>query len=147
MFRLIIFALSLLLLQPGQAWAPEYADPPRPMVAEVSRGAHEPTVERRVMRVTAYTNGFESTGKHPGDPAYGITASGERTQEGRTIAAPAEIPFGTEVYIPELGGVYIVEDRGGGIRGDRLDLYIESLEDALEFGVQDLEVFIKYSEV
>ena len=144
MIRLILLALSLLLLQPGQAYAPEYADPPRPMVAEVSRGAYEPTIERRVMRVTAYTDGYESTGKRPGDPAYGITASGERTQEGKTIAADKSIPFGTEVYIPELGQIYIVEDRGGAIKGDRLDLYIESLEDALEFGVKDLEVFIKY---
>jgi len=114
------------------------------MVAEVSRGAHEPTIERRVMRVTAYTDGYESTGKVPGDPAFGITASGQPTQEGRTIAADKSIPFGTEVYIPELRQTYTVADRGGAIKGDRLDLYIESLEDALEFGVKDLEVFIKY---
>ena len=93
------------------------------------------------MRVTAYTSHDE------GMDGLGITASGERVQEGRTIAADPGIPFGTEVYIPSLGGTYIVEDRGGSIRGDRLDLYIEDLDRALEFGVQELEVWIKGGQV
>lgn len=145
MYRVLVFVLALLLLAPGKAWSPGYAEP-RPLeVVEVglSRGEPEPRVERRVMRVTAYTNGYESTGKHPGHPAYGITASGERTKEGRTIAAPPEIPLYTQIYIPSLGQTYTVTDRGGAIRGDRLDLFIEDLDRALEWGVQDLEVWIR----
>ncbi|MGE4272092.1 MAG: 3D domain-containing protein [Desulfitobacterium sp.] len=147
MVRLVLLIMALLLLQPEQACAPEHTDQPRPLeVVEVSvsRGAPEPVIERRVMTITAYTDGYESTGKVPGDPAYGITASGEQTQEGRTIAAPSEYDFGTQIYIPELGRVYTVTDRGGAIKGDRLDLYIEDLDRALEFGVRDLEVYIKY---
>ncbi|BAE83992.1 hypothetical protein DSY2203 [Desulfitobacterium hafniense Y51] len=102
-----------------------------------SRGAPEPHIERRVMRVTAYTN------NDPGMDGRGITASGERTQEGRTIAAPSDIPFGTQIYIPARGTTYIVTDRGGAIVGDRLDLYMESRAEALHFGVQELEVWIR----
>jgi len=89
------------------------------------------------MKVTAYTkNDRGMNGK-------GITANGERVSEDRTIAADAGIPFGTEIYIPELGKTFVVTDRGEAIHGDRLDLYMESRKDALEFGVQDLEVYIR----
>jgi len=37
--------------------------------------------------ITYYTAGHESTGKNPGDPAYGITKSGTTVKEGQTIAA------------------------------------------------------------
>jgi hypothetical protein len=37
-------------------------------------------------KITAYTAGPESTGKRPGDPEYGITASGEKVEEWITIA-------------------------------------------------------------
>lgn len=90
------------------------------------------------MRVSAYTKNDK------GMNGKGITANGERALEGRTIAADASIPFGTEIYIPKLGKAFIVVDRGGAIYGDRLDLYMESRKDALRFGVQELEVFIRY---
>lgn len=102
-----------------------------------SRGGQMPEVERRVMRVTAYTkNDAGMNGK-------GVTASGERVIEGRTIAAPPEIPLGADIYIPALGKHYTATDRGGAIRGNRLDLYMEKRKDALEFGVQEMEVWIK----
>lgn len=51
----------------------------------------------------------------------GITASGEKAMVGRTIAAPSNLPFGTKLYIEGIGE-RIVEDRGGSISGQRLDL-------------------------
>lgn len=74
----------------------------------------------------------------------GITASGEKALEGRTIATDSSIPFGTQIYIPKLGKTFTVRDRGGGIKGDRLDMYMESRKDALKFGAPELEVLIKY---
>lgn len=90
-------------------------------------------------RVTAYTAGPESTGKEPGDPAYGITASGKVVEEGSTIACPQALPFGTKIHIPELSETYVCEDRGSAITNGHLDIYIEDLDDALEFGVQELQ--------
>ena len=92
--------------------------------------------------VTAYTAGYESTGKEKGDPGYGVTASGNDVQENQTIACPQSLDFGTEIHIPELGETFICEDRGSAITSGHLDIYIEDLDDALEFGVQDLEVQI-----
>lgn len=70
------------------------------------------------------------------------TATGTVPEEGRTIAVdPSMIPYGTSVYIDGYG-TYIAEDCGGAIRGNRIDMYFESHEAALQFGVRRLYVTI-----
>ena len=70
------------------------------------------------------------------------TASGTRATAGRTIAADTSVlPFGTEVVIN--GQVYTVEDRGGAIQGNRIDVYFNSHQDALQFGRQIATVYIQ----
>ncbi|WP_102026215.1 LysM peptidoglycan-binding domain-containing protein [Salirhabdus sp. Marseille-P4669] len=96
--------------------------------------------KEETFRVTAYTAGYESTGKSPGDPGYGITASGTKVEEGRTLSCPPSFAFGTEVYIPYFDDTFTCEDRGGAITEGRMDVYMEDLEDALDFGVRDLKV-------
>ncbi|WP_332648844.1 3D domain-containing protein [Lysinibacillus sp. 54212] len=91
--------------------------------------------------ITAYTAGYESTGKRPGDEGYGVTATGAYVKEGRTIAADWNVlPPGTVVEIEGLPGRYVVEDRGGGVRGNHIDLYIENLNSALSWGKQKRNV-------
>jgi 3D (Asp-Asp-Asp) domain-containing protein len=86
--------------------------------------------------LTAYTNHFQSTGKYPWDKDYGITTSGERTLEGVTIAADWRVlPKGSLVYIEGLG-LRIVQDKGGAIKGNRIDVYFEDEDEAMEFGVK-----------
>lgn len=69
------------------------------------------------------------------------TASGERAVQGVTIAADTSVlPFGTKVYIN--GHEYIVHDRGGAIKGNRIDVYFATHTEALAFGKQELEVFV-----
>ncbi|WP_404458880.1 3D domain-containing protein [Oceanobacillus kapialis] len=92
--------------------------------------------------VTAYTAGVESTGKSPDHPAYGITASGNLVKQHETLACPNSLDFGTQVYIPKLDETFTCEDRGSAITEGRLDVYIEDLEEAIHFGVQELEVQI-----
>lgn len=93
--------------------------------------------------LTAYTAGPESTGKSPGDPGYGITASGAEVQTGVTIAAdPRVIPMGTKVFIEGVG-TRVVQDIGGAIKGNRIDVYIPDLVKARQFGVKKgIDVFI-----
>lgn len=63
------------------------------------------------------------------------TASGTIAQQGRTIAVDTSvIPFGTRVLID--GNEYVAEDRGGAIKGNRIDIYFSNHQDALNFGVQ-----------
>lgn len=102
---------------------------------------------KMIFEVTAYTLREEECGKSPDDPYYGITASGKKVKAWHTVAAPKEIPFGTKIYIPYFKdkpnkGIFVIEDRGGAIKGNRLDVYMESLSEALEFGRRKLEVYI-----
>ena len=87
--------------------------------------------------MSAYTASDDECGN-----SNGITASGTHAKQGRTIAAPSWIPFGTKVIIG--GHEYLVEDRGGYICDNRLDIYMDSREDAMEFGRKELEVTVEW---
>lgn len=88
-----------------------------------------------VYEVTAYCACSSCCGK-----SDGVTASGTQATAGRTIAADTNVlPFGTKVKIN--GIIYTVEDRGGAIKGNRIDIYFDSHEEALAFGRQRVEVF------
>lgn len=89
--------------------------------------------------ITAYTNGYESTGKRKGDKGYGITYSGEPTKDNHTLACPPNIPIGTKIEIEGVG-VRVCEDRGGAIKGNILDIFIRDLADARAWGRQDRRV-------
>jgi 3D (Asp-Asp-Asp) domain-containing protein len=91
--------------------------------------------------VTAYTAGYESTQKRKGDKGYGLTASGAYVKAGRTIACPQSFKFGTKLNIEGVG-LRVCEDRGGAISTSKLDLYVDSLNEALKFGRKKLLVEI-----
>jgi hypothetical protein len=68
-------------------------------------------------------------------------------QQWRTVAAGPDIPIGTRVFIPDLsdkpnGGIFIVEDRGGAISNAHLDVFMESLWEARNWGRRHLEVLM-----
>lgn len=84
--------------------------------------------------LTAYSAGVASTGKDTNHPQYGITASGARVQEGRTIAVdPKVIPIGWWVYIEGIG-FRRAEDKGSAIKGNKIDVYFDSTKVANKFG-------------
>jgi 3D (Asp-Asp-Asp) domain-containing protein len=92
--------------------------------------------------VTFYTEGYESTGKVLGDKDYGVTSSGEPVIEGRTIACPESLAFGTAIYIKEMENVFYCTDRGSAITEGKLDIYTSDLEYAMEMGRHEMQVFI-----
>lgn len=87
----------------------------------------------------------ETTGYAPLDPQAvegmcyqgnpNITASGEITLPGITIAAPPHIPFGSWVWLEGLGWRR-VDDRGGRIKGNKIDICFPTRKEALEWGRQ-----------
>jgi len=73
-----------------------------------------------------------------GEWADGITASG-KPAEGKLIAAPRKYAFGTVMEVPGYGRA-VVEDRGGAIKGDKIDLLFPTHQDALNWGRQYVKV-------
>jgi len=129
---------------------PEIVEVDEPAVVElrtrVMIGSVNDERAMRAMRVTAYCPCSKCCGKW----ADGITASGHKIQSGdHFVAAPKIFPFGTTMIIPgyplagQAGEEVEVEDRGGAIKGDRLDVFFPTHQEALNWGVQILDVEIK----
>lgn len=109
-------------------------------VTTTSRGSSLPRTTStgasgQIYKITAYCSCAKCCGK-----TTGITASGTRATAGRTIAAPARFAFGTKLSLN--GKVYTVEDRGGAISGNKIDLYVSSHAEALAWGVRYLPVSV-----
>lgn len=96
---------------------------------------------------TAYDLSYESCGKRPGDKNYGITASGMKAEYGVIAVDPRVIPLGTRLYVEAADGSWIygycvAGDTGGGISGNRIDLFYNSRAEALQFGRRQAKVYI-----
>lgn len=85
-----------------------------------------------LINASAYTAAADECGKDDG-----ITASGLKVEEGRTLACPPEYPFGTVINIEGIGERRC-EDRGGAIKGNKFDIYMETKTDAFAFGRRNL---------
>lgn len=86
---------------------------------------------------TAYCPCPQCCGRWSGGP----TASGVMPEQGRTIAVdPSVIPMGSTVIYD--GHEYIAEDTGSAIKGNRIDIYFDSHQDALEWGVQEITIYL-----
>jgi len=67
-----------------------------------------------------------------GANAMGITSSGVPPTPRHTIAAGRDIPFGTLIEID--GVIFQVEDRGGAIKNNKIDMFMSSHQEALQYG-------------
>jgi 3D (Asp-Asp-Asp) domain-containing protein len=91
------------------------------------------------MRVTAYCPCPKCCDKYSGGP----TACGHKIRPGDAfVAADKKYSFGTAMLVAGYNNEEPVKvlDRGGAIRGDRLDVFFSSHEKALEWGVRYLDV-------
>lgn len=91
--------------------------------------------------VTWYTN--DTCGKEPGDPGYGITASGFPTVEGLTCAVDNNvIPRYADVFVQFSDGTirqYWATDCG--VRGNHIDIFEPDYDTAIQNGCQSLTVW------
>jgi 3D (Asp-Asp-Asp) domain-containing protein len=89
-----------------------------------------------------YGRAVVAKGADAGQPkAVGITASGKRARVGTIAADTTLYPFGTIMYIDGYG-YGRVEDRGGKIKGNHIDLFFTTHDEALKWGKQTLKVKI-----
>jgi 3D (Asp-Asp-Asp) domain-containing protein len=121
-----------------------------PAVAPVESQAVEMSTAKvgrasRVVRMEV--TGYCPCTKCCGPNAQGITASGKQVSynRGRFVAADTKVlPFGTKLSIPGYHGAEAVEviDRGGAIKGKKLDLYFPTHQAALNWGRQMVDVTV-----
>ncbi len=71
----------------------------------------------------------------------GITAIGLRARKGIVAVDPKVIPLGTKLYIPGYGEA-LAADTGGRIKGSRIDLCFESLEECFRFGIRKIKIYL-----
>ena len=71
-----------------------------------------------------------------------IGAGGVQLKAGVSIAADTDLfPFGTELIID--GKTYVVQDRGGSIKGNIIDIYFDTHNAAAEYGIKYKNVYIE----
>lgn len=111
-------------------------------VLETANWDNYPT---KTVTATGYTAGKESTGKSPNHPMYGVTYSGVKVTRNvfSTVAAdPSVFPIGTILYIPDYG-YGVVADTGSAIKGDKIDLYYETVKDVYKkWGKKKVQVHV-----
>jgi len=104
---------------------------------------------------TSYDLSYESCGKYPSHPEYGITFSGKRAVKGRTVAVdPEVIPLGSNIHITfpneykHLNGWYVAEDTGSLVKGKIIDVFFgeSAFYEMEKFGSRKVKVKIVYPE-
>jgi len=112
-----------------------------------SRGRPLRYQKEYIMRATAYDLSFESCGKYPDHPEYGITFSGTQARPGVVAVDPRVVKLGSRLYIESMDrtpdyGFAKAEDTGSAIKGNRVDLFIENRKQALRYGVRTVKVYV-----
>ena len=147
----IFLALFLFLTREKEDYVPEWENNlslEEIIMLHSTENAPDGYVSLGKFKLTAYCPCEKCCGKwalnRPSDEngLIVITASGERALQGVTVAADSDLlSFGTPLRIN--GNDYSVQDRGSAIKKKHLDIYFESHEEALEFGVQYKTVYMK----
>ncbi len=103
--------------------------------ASLPRTSTTSTTGGTTYKITAYCPCSKCCGK-----TTGRTASGTKATAGRTVAASSKFAFGTKLNIG--GHIYVVEDRGGAVTGNKIDIFVNSHAEALQWGVRYLPVSV-----
>ena len=126
--------LIMIIVAGSVAYVHGLHSPPTGQTSTAQAELPQSPVRSELWRISAYCVCSQCCGKW----SDGITASGAKAV-GKLIAAPPEIPFGTWIDIPGYG-IAEVLDRGGVIKGRRLDLLFPTHQEALNWGVEYLEI-------
>lgn len=94
--------------------------------------------DKFVINASAYTASADECGNDKG-----ITASGLLVKKNQTLACPPEYPFGALIAIEGVGTLRC-EDRGGAIKGNHFDIYVETKTEAFAFGRRNLVAEVVY---
>lgn len=94
-------------------------------------------------KATAYTSAADECGPW----ADGYTATGAKCEVGVVAVDPRVIPLGTKLYIEAVDGSFVygfcsAEDTGGAIKGNKVDLAMNTKSECFQFGRRDVRVYV-----
>ncbi|NEU30559.1 LysM peptidoglycan-binding domain-containing protein [bacterium LRH843] len=102
-----------------------------------SESTNQTNSKEMIVKATAYTASCEG--------CSGITATGINLKENpnaKVISVdPSVIPLGSKVYVEGYGEA-IAGDTGRAIKGNKIDVFMPSKQDAINFGVKELKITI-----
>lgn len=120
---------------------------PTQSVETVTVSPTETTTENQTVKMTVTATAYCPCEKCCGKWAENrngvvLTASGTQAAAGRTLAVDKEVfPFGTVIIID--GKEYVAEDTGSAVKGNMIDIYFETHEQAQQFGKRQIEIEVK----
>ena len=72
-----------------------------------------------------------------------MTSTGGWAKVKHTIAVdPKVIAYGSKIYIPELGFIGVAEDCGSAIRNKKIDIFMSSYKEAMNWGIKNITIYI-----
>ena len=90
--------------------------------------------KKMTVKATAYTSCPSEGG------AYSY--SGKRLKIGMIAADLKVLPIGTKVYIPHFNKWYTVEDTGRAIKGNKIDIFMNSKWECKQWGIKTIEIYV-----
>ena len=73
---------------------------------------------------------------------HSITSTGTKPKWGTIAVDPSIIPYGTKVYIPQFDKIFIAEDCGSAIKGNKIDIYMNDEESVKNWGRKTIDICI-----
>ena len=146
--RILLFVSTVLLTMFGSVIGEHYDKPIT--VVNYAQNITEVKLEyndtRRASQLNKNINLNGATKMNVNATAYfgdEITSTGVKPIVGRTIAVdPRIIPYGSKVYIPAFDKVFVAEDCGSAIKGNRIDIFMNSYNECMEWGYRGITIYI-----
>ena len=71
-----------------------------------------------------------------------LTYLGTQARYGVIATDPKVIPLGSKVYIPYFDKVFIAEDTGSAIKGNKIDIWLPTYKEAMNWGIRNIDIII-----
>jgi len=73
---------------------------------------------------------------------YSTTSTGQKPVWGTIAVDPRVIPYGTKVYIPQFNQVFVANNCGGAIKGNKIDIFMNTEKECNNWGRRTIEIQI-----
>ena len=73
---------------------------------------------------------------------YSTTSTGQKPVWGTIAVDPKVIPYGTKVYIPQFNQVFVANNTGGAIKGNKIDIFMNTKKECYNWGRRTIDIEI-----